>query len=388
MKTKISLIMVVGILISQSLNVYSQLTCTNPAVINDPYMADASYDHALRLLDARCAWTVTQGSRDIVVGVIDAGFDSAHVDLANTFVGVDNVFPPADILHGTEVSSCVATGTNNGIGIAGIGYNTSVKGYTSNSIPTSIWVSALRAHDQGIRIISISLMPLGSATHDDLLFSIRSLVNRGTVLILAAGNEPDNLLHREYANIPGVIVVSGIDTTGNYKSIPSANMGPALNEFVDVCVLAWNVTTATPNNGYHRAYFGTSYAAPQVAGVVALMRSIKNDLTPAEIENMIKATADPIPNASQYPGQLGAGRVNAYKAVLAARNALCASPPQTITGIIRTTQTVSGSSVSTIGSTEVAKGSKLTITACNTVTINSNFALEPGAEFEVRIYPL
>ncbi|MGC9344641.1 MAG: hypothetical protein ACP5E3_18185 [Bacteroidales bacterium] len=56
-----------------------------------------------------------------------------------------------------------------------------------------------------------------------------------------------------------------------------------------------------------------------VAGVAALMRSLDNSLTPAEIGAIIKETAEPILDESSYSGMLGAGRINAYKAVLAAR---------------------------------------------------------------------
>ena len=59
---------------------------------------------------------------------------------------------------------------------------------------------------------------------------------------------------------------------------------------------------------------GTSFAAPFVSGVVALMRSINSNLSPTEVEFIIKATADPIADASQFPGQLGAGRINAFEA--------------------------------------------------------------------------
>ena len=102
--------------------------CDNPVSINDAWIVNNLINNdALDLLNAQCAWTITKGNSDIIVAVIDTEFETIHEDMINTFVSTvgTQTYP---MNHGTSVSSCVATGTNNNKGIAGIGYNTRVKG--------------------------------------------------------------------------------------------------------------------------------------------------------------------------------------------------------------------------------------------------------------------
>lgn len=123
--------------------------CSDPVPINDTWIVNGSVNNdALNLLNAQCAWTITTGSREIIVGVIDTEFDTNHEDLINVFADVVGTQTnPQD--HGTLVSSCVATGTNNNKGIAGIGYNTRVKGYQlSNSVVPLGFPVTIRATDE------------------------------------------------------------------------------------------------------------------------------------------------------------------------------------------------------------------------------------------------
>jgi subtilisin family serine protease len=375
---KSSFFAVALILTFLSLNLFSQ-TCNNPVAINDPYVSNADYNHALRLLDARCAWTITRGSRDIIVGVVDSEFDTTHEDLRNTFIGVGGSGTDT-YLHGTPVSSCVATGTNNDVGIAAIGYNTRVKGYRAatvngDAMPMVLWSQVLNAYNDGIKIINVSYDNLTGPTTDN----IRQLVNDGVVLIVGAGNWPDAPGHQYAAHIPGVINVSGVNANNLH--------GPtwlARNSRVDVCALGTGVAVCSLGNTY-MIRSGSSYAAPQVAGVVALMRSLKSDLTPAQIENIIKETAVPIADAHLFPGMLGAGRVNAFNAVKAV---LCMLPPISFSGTVTTPDSiVNGSSVNVSGTTTVPANRKLTINACGgNVNITGDFTVQPGASLDINAY--
>ena len=82
------------------------------------------------------------------------------------------------------------------------------------------------------------------------------------------------------------------------------------------------VVTQCGNNNwpYWGGFRGTSFSSPIVAGVCALIKSINPDFTPAEIQYFIKSTADPINDEYNYQGMLGAGRINAFKAVEMAHN--------------------------------------------------------------------
>ena len=226
------------------------------------------------------------------------------------------------------------------------------------------------------------------------------MTDNGVVLVVAAGNSPSATDHSAYANIPGVINVSGVDASNNH-----APTGHARNQWVDACALSKNVAACVPGNTYRAdaTTSGTSFAAPQVAGVAALIRSINNSLSPAQVENIIKSTTDPIADAHLFPGLLGTGRVNAYKAVQAA----CAtSSINFTTPTVNTTQTVPGGNINvqnvtvTNGATltikaacdinvqgvTVKNNSKLILDADGEVNIISDFDVELGSEFEIK-YP-
>jgi subtilisin family serine protease len=131
-------------------------------------------------------------------------------------------------------------------------------------------------------------------------------------LVLAAGNTTTSTDHNAIANIPGVVVVTSVNEDNEHG--PS---GHAHNQWVDICSPGVNVTTTFPNNTIGGGW-GTSYAAPIVSGTIALMLEVNPCLTPAEIELLIEESADPVADAQNFPGLLGAGRLNAYEAVMAA----------------------------------------------------------------------
>ncbi len=137
------------------------------------------------------------------------------------------------------------------------------------------------------------------------------MTNNGVVLIVAAGNDTLAPYHSIYANIPGVINVSGVWPDNHHDGT-----GFAHNQWVDICAMGRRMSICMPGNNYGIGS-GTSFAAPQVAGTVALMLSVNPNLTPAQIEEIIKSTADPIADGDQFVGLLGAGRLNAYRAVQA-----------------------------------------------------------------------
>jgi len=353
---------------------YELAACSNPVAINDTWIVNNLINNdALNLLDAQCAWTITKGDPNIIVGVIDTEFETTHEDLVNTFVGVVGS-PTYGQNHGTAVSSCVAAGTNNNKGIAGIGYNTRVKGYHVANGGSSLWNNIWQAYLDGIKIINVSWTGIGSYPNT---LAVQEMTSNGVVLVVAAGNSPTATDHSAYANIPGVINVSGVDATNNHGST-----GHAHNQWVDVCALSKSVALCWPGNTYIPGS-GTSFAAPQVAGVAALIRSINNNLSPAEIENIIKSTTDPIADAQLYPGQIGTGRVNAYKAVQAAC-ATTSSPVNFTNRIVTTNTTVTSCGDINVQNVKVQNGAKLILNAAGEVNIISDFDVDLGSEFEIQ----
>ena len=300
---------------------YVTAGCTNPLSTNDPYVANAASgnvllsntDQHLVLMDAYCAWTITKGSPDIIVGVVDTEFDINHEDLEGQILSVSH--NNSVHAHGTSVAGCVAAIPNNNVGIAGIGYHTKVKGYTTaNYNPVeagldvvNIWPLVWQAYTEEV---NVSWVGIGN---DYTVAAIQGITESGIVITTSAGNNPNAVNHAAYADIPGVINVSGVDADNFHGPTNHAH-----NQWVDICVMSKNVSMLLPSNQYTDIGSATSQAAPQIAGLAALIFSVNPCLTAGEVETIIKQSADPIADEADFPGLLGAGRANAYQALLLA----------------------------------------------------------------------
>lgn len=306
---------------------YPQINCNNPVAVNDPFPNQgASFGTSqLDMIDAQCAWSITQGDPNVLIGIIDTEFKADHEDMIGQFAYVWdplNIMHPNSCPHGTAVSSIAGAKVNNAKGIAGIGNKCRIAGYVvsatssgtgcqSNSggiqsLPSSIWQGYL----DGIKIINVSWTTTGLTT-----LATKEIVDNGTTLVVAAGNNPASLEHSSYANIPGVINVTGVNQE---NKIGPTNL--ARNEFIDICTPGGDALCARPGstNEYSPSR-STSASAPFVSGTIGLMLSVNPCLSPPQIESIIKATADPVADGHLYPGLHGAGKLNAYKAVLAAQ---------------------------------------------------------------------
>ncbi len=286
-------------------------TCSNPLTVNDP---NAGYQ--FDITQAGCAWTVTQGSPDIVVGVADAFFDLNDDDLNDGQIisqwGTNIAMNP----HGTLVAGMIVATPNNANGTAGLAPNIKVAAYSVNTSGSSgnPWPGIWQAYLDGRRIINVSWTGTGALPSTPPLTkleAIHEMVDNGTLLVVAAGNsDPGNTTkHDEYADIPGVVMVSSVSSDG------SVHEWVDYNEHVDLCA---------PGNGVgslvHGTGWGTSYAAPAVSAAAGLILSVNNCLAPAEIENILKASACPmLPNPQVDPSWVGAGSLNMYQAILIAQ---------------------------------------------------------------------
>ncbi|MEH0550551.1 S8 family peptidase [Streptomyces sp. B21-101] len=313
------------------------------------------------------AWGTSTGA-GVTVAVIDTGY-VAHSDLAANIVGgydfvsdtavsVDgdgrdaNPADPGDWYnadecgagipastsswHGTHVAGTIAAVANNGKGVAGIAYGAKISplrvlgkcgGYDSDIIDAITWasggtVSGVPANSNVAKVINMSLGGDGacsSATQS----AITGAVNRGTTVVVAAGNESDNVANHNPGNCNNVISVAATNRSGakasysNYGSLVdiSAPGGQTSTGTANGILSTLNSGTKTPSSESYAYYQGTSMATPHVAGLVALMKSANPSLTPAQIETAIKSNARPLPGACS--GGCGAGLADAAKTVQA-----------------------------------------------------------------------
>jgi len=109
------------------------LSCQNPLSNNDTVTVDSIVGNwGMELVDAQCAWAITKGDSNIIVGMVDTEVDTSHEDLKGKIVYVNDSYPSEPLyigVHGTKVSGIVTARTNNNIGIASLGNYTKVGGY-------------------------------------------------------------------------------------------------------------------------------------------------------------------------------------------------------------------------------------------------------------------
>nr|WP_310436370.1 S8 family serine peptidase [Streptomyces sp. 3330] len=313
------------------------------------------------------AWATSTGT-GVTVAVIDTGY-VAHTDLAANIVGgydfiadtavsVDgdgrdaNPADPGDYYaadecgsgvpasnsswHGTHVAGTIAAVTNNNKGVAGIAYGAKISpvrvlgkcgGYDSDIIDAITWasggtVSGVPANSNVAKVINMSLGGDGACT-SATQSAITAAVNRGTTVVVAAGNESDNVANHSPGNCDNVISVAATNRTGakasysNYGSLVdiSAPGGQTSTGTANGILSTLNSGTRTPSSESYAYYQGTSMATPHIAGLVALVKSANSALTPAQIETAIKNNARALPGACS--GGCGAGLADATRTVQA-----------------------------------------------------------------------
>lgn len=315
------------------------------------------------------AWDLSTGS-GVTVAVLDTGY-VAHSDLAanivpgydfiaDTFVSADgngrdsDPSDPGDWYsanecgigvpasgsswHGTHVAGTIAAVANNNKGIAGIAYGAKVSpvrvlgkcgGYDSDIIDAITWasggtVSGVPANTNVAKVINMSLGGSGRCT-TATQNAINGAVNRGTTVVVAAGNSNANAANFSPASCSNVISVAATNRSGarasysNYGTTVdvAAPGGQTSTGSADGILSTLNSGTRTPSAENYTYYQGTSMAAPHIAGLAALMKSANPSLTPAQIESAIKANARALPGACS--GGCGAGLADAAKTVQAVR---------------------------------------------------------------------
>lgn len=249
--------------------------------------------------------------------------------------------------------------------------------------PTNIRKGVLRAIEDGADIINISITSSGLEYEE-----IESFVkNNNVTFVLAGGNRTDDndhvIAHNAFEGIDGVIIVGGTDIDDkvefNHNNIPTTLV---YGSKIDLCApgKGFFVLAQDDNStSMHEVHLGTSQAASMVSATAALMKSVNQSLTPAEIECTIKETTDPIvddiPGKPWY-GLVGSGRLNTYEAVIAAKSQM------TIPNVVPNNITLSVSGDHRIDATlRIQKGGKLII---QNATIgfrrHGTIWIEPGGE--------
>lgn len=315
-------------------------------VPNDPLYNQQWY---LPKIKAPEAWDINQGSPSIVVGIDDTGVDWDHPDLVgNIWINADEIEnngldddnngyiddyrgwdfggsngtpdnnPMEDAPdHGTHVAGCVSASTNNGTGVAGIGFSTKVMAVKtsrndqrdpSSGAPYIVYgyEGLLYAAQNGARIINCSWGGGGySLLGQNIIDEVTAM---GTVIVAAAGNESsrDKFYPSAYNNVLSVAATTSSDARSSFS-----NYGYS----VDVASPGSSIYNTWQNNTY-ASLSGTSMASPITAGLVALTMAQFPNLTPLQAAEKVRVSADNIDNLNpSFVQLLGKGRINALRSL-------------------------------------------------------------------------
>lgn len=258
------------------------------------------------------AWSSTTGSSSVVVAVVDSGVDASHEDLAGAVLPgynfvAGNTDTTDDNGHGTEVAGIIAARGNNGVGLAGACWSckilpVKVLGADGHGTYSNMESGVRWAADHGAQIINLSE---GGAVDDPTLRdAIDYAVGKGAVVVLAAGNSSSSDptagtggYPAYYApGISGAISVGGADFTSTLYSW--SNYG----SWVELAASGCFVSTA--KDGGYADVCGTSFAAPQVAGLAGLLLSAAPGTSPGQVEAQLEAHTLPVAGAHTVAGGL------------------------------------------------------------------------------------
>jgi len=227
--------------------------------------------------------------------------------------------------HGTRVAGMIAAKTNNNNGIAGGSWGSLLLpvrvlgkcgGRDSDILAGMRWAAGLPVpgvpdNPNPAKILNLSLGSVGScsAAYSQLLAELNG---RGVLVVASAGNEGGEV--SAPANCPGVVAVAGLRNIGT--KVGFSNLGPAIalgapggncvNATGQACLFSLDTTSNTGTTAPEADYFtdqfspnfGTSFAAPLVASVAALMASANRNLGTVQLRNRLREGATPYPPAA------------------------------------------------------------------------------------------
>jgi len=292
--------------------VWDEVLFGRSIAFNDPMLKDVKASWYLKAVNAKRAWETSTGDKNIIIAVVDNGFDLAHPELAQKAVKPYNVIDKSEDVgvssknHGTHITSTIAGNGNNGQGLLGLCPDCPfmpIKVEDRNGLITNSYVidGILYAIKNNASVINLSMgmqipnginLPLPmqkdfiqSGAKDEEAFweeLFRYADEHNVTCVLAAGNSNMMTGFDPFQRVEGTIKVGAIDE--NFQKAPFSNFGDKTTLFAP----GTEIIGASPKNGYE-ALSGTSMAAPIVSGFVGLIKSKNKGIRNKEILKILNA---------------------------------------------------------------------------------------------------
>ena len=308
-------------------------------VPNDPELVKQTY---LSVVKAYDAWTLEKGDSSIIIGILDSGVLPDHPDLVQQIAynlndpingldddgdGLTDNYAGWDIAdndnspvadtdpHGTQISGMSSASVNNGIGIAGTGFNSKflpIKIFTSGSNFFRNGYEAIAlAADLGCKVINLSWGSAGSFSQYGQDIINYAVLEKDAVIVAAAGNTPEHLDFYP-ASYDNVLSVGATDMLDNKSSFATFSYN------IDLMAPGQNIYHVENDGMYKANGSGTSFSSPMVAGAAALVRARFPQLNAVQVMERIRITTDDIyavGTNGEYVGLIGKGRLNMLRAL-------------------------------------------------------------------------
>ncbi|MES2581726.1 MAG: S8 family serine peptidase [Pseudomonadota bacterium] len=232
--------------------------------------------------------------------------------------------------HGTHVAGIIASVGNNNTGVIGVAYRAKIQplrvlgvcgGYTADTAAALQWAAGLAVpglpnNTSPAKVINMSFGRSGacSQTYQN---AISAAIAAGSSVVVSTGNDGSSTTITQPSNCQGVIAVTAHTSSGANTDYANVGAGTIISAPGNNIYTIGNTGTTVPGADNYRSGSGTSYSAPQVAGVIALLVQLKPGITPAEVKTVLTSSARPYVAGSYCAGrpECGAGLVDAFKAV-------------------------------------------------------------------------
>ncbi|MGV3771974.1 MAG: S8 family serine peptidase, partial [Verrucomicrobiales bacterium] len=283
-------------------------------------------------LNVRGAWAITRGE-NTVIAVADSGLEENHPDLAdrsradlhqNFFNGTSAATPPGSMVshsHGTSVAGLALATAGNNIGIAGVAPEAGLAGWVvleeNDGLSDEGYMDMYQFKSNAVTVQNHSWGKVGTALRTMSVLEKIGISNavangrsgKGVVMVRAAGNDRgigSNANEQEVSNDPRIITVGAVRQDGKVTSysqrganvLVSAPSGETADGFSNIPStdrqggLGYNPTVISGSDSSDYAFgangfSGTSAAAPQISGIVALMISANPALTVRDVQKIL-----------------------------------------------------------------------------------------------------